>query len=327
MKAIMLKQFGGPENFFFGDSPKPSIGENDLLIKVAATSLNRADILQRKGLYPPPPGESDILGLEMSGTIVEIGATVKHWKIGDQVCGLLAGGGYAEYVKINEEMAMPLPEGLSVIEAAALPEVFLTAFQAIRWLGKLKSGETVLIHAGASGVGTAAIQLSKVIGAKVIVTASKAKHSFCKQLGADHTIDYKSEDFTQVVNELTNQKGVNLIIDFIGAPYFQKNIDSLGMEGRLVMLGFLGGTKLESANLGRILFKRLQVVGSTLRARDLAYKIALTKDLKAFAWPLFETKKLKPIIDSIYDWDRVEEAHQKMERNENIGKIVLKVSK
>lgn len=326
MKVISLKDYGGVENFIFQNQDLPEIGAEEVLVKVAATALNRADVLQRKGLYPPPPGESDILGLEMSGTIVAKGAKVERWNLGDQVCSLLAGGGYATHVKIHQGLAMPIPKGVSLIDAAAIPEVFLTAYQAVCWLGKLKQGEKILIHAGASGVGSAAIQIARNLRASVIVTASSHKHTTCLELGAEHAIDYKQKDFESLVKQYTDNRGVDLIIDFIGGPYFQKNINSLNIEGRLVMLGFLGGTALPKGNLGNILFKRLQIMGSTLRSRSLNYKTELSEALQTFAWPLFDQEKLKPIIDSKLPWEEVAAAHLKMEKNENIGKIILKVS-
>lgn len=326
MKAILLKEFGKPENLYLGETEKPTIAENEILIKTRATALNRADTLQRKGMYPPPPGASPILGLEMAGEIVEIGKNVCRWKISDRVCGLLAGGGYAEFVKIHESLAMPIPDNLNFEEGAAIPEVFLTAFQAIKWIAKLKEEESILIHAGASGVGTAAIQLAQLIGSQqIIITASKGKHEICKKLGAHHTIDYKTEDFAKKVKEITNGKGVNVVIDFLAASYFQQNLSALSVDGRMVLLALMGGIQMPEANLLNILKKRLQITGSTLRNRDLDYKIALTKDLQQFTWQHFETGKLKPVIDSVFDWQNVAEAHHYMEGNKNRGKIVLRV--
>ena len=326
MKAILLHKFGDPEQLYLGEYKKPQLGAKDILVQVKATALNRADTLQRKGLYPPPKGESPIIGLEMSGVVVELGKDVTRWTLGDKVCGLLAGGGYAEYVKIHEELAMPIPDNLDFVEAAALPEVFLTAFQTIDWLANLQRGETILIHAGASGVGTAAIQLAKQKGATVIVTASKTKQDICKTLGADKAIDYKKEDFKIAVLDFTNGKGVDVVIDFIAAPYFHRNIDLLRADGRLILLAWMGGSKVDNVNLQQVLLKRLHIMGSTLRARTLDYKIKLSKDLIRFAWPLFENGKLKAVVDSIFDWTEVANAHRYMEANKNKGKIILKVS-
>lgn len=325
MKAIQVKAFGGPEQLYLGEYDTPEPTENEVLVKVEATALNRADTLQRMGKYPPPEGDSPILGLEMAGTVVEVGKAVLHWKVGDKVCGLLGGGGYAEYAVIPERMALPWPEGFDAVQAAAVPEVFLTAFQALRWLARLQEGERVLIHAGASGVGTAAIQLAKVMGAHPVATASFGKHSLCKELGAALAIDYKSEDFAERLKEYTQGKGVDVVIDFVGAPYLQQNLAAMGMEGRMVLLAFLGGAKVETLNIAPILRKRLQVIGSTLRARDLAYKIRLSSDLQLFAWPLFASGQLRPVIDRVYDWSEAAEAHRYMERNQSKGKIMMRV--
>lgn len=324
MKAVLIKEFGGPEQLYIGEWEKPVPAPKEILVKVVATALNRADTLQRKGAYPPPPGASPILGLEMAGVVEAVGSEVHLWKKGDQVCGLLGGGGYAEYTTIHEALALPVPKGLSMEEAAAIPEVFLTAFQAIAWLAELKAGERILIHAGASGVGTAAIQLAKQMGAEILVTASAAKHQICLDLGAKHTIDYKSQNFEEAVNNLTDGKGVDVLIDFIAAPYFQQNLNSLAFDGRMVLLALMGGIKAE-VNMVNILRKRLHIKGSTLRARSLEYKIKLTQDLENFAWEKFESKELSPIIDSVFDWTEVAEAHRYMEANKNKGKIVLRV--
>lgn len=326
MKAILIPEFGGPEVMQLGAWETPAPSPKEIRVKIKATALNRADTMQRRGVYPPPPGESPILGLEMAGVVEKIGAEVSKWKVGDRVCGLLGGGGYAEYCVTHEDMAIRLPEDLSFVEGAAIPEVFLTAYQALHWLAKIKAGEKILVHAGASGVGTAAIQLIGLAGADSIVTASAGKHQTCLDLGASHAIDYKQENFAEVVKELTNGAGVQVIIDFIAAPYFQMNLDSLAVEGRLVMLSLIGGVKAEGVNLAPILRKRLQIIGTTLRARSLDYKIALTKDLQTHCLPHFASGKLKPIIDSVIPWTEVVEGHQRMENNENIGKIVLQIT-
>ena len=311
---------------YIGEWPKPHPGPDEILVRVEATALNRADILQREGKYPPPEGESPILGLEMAGVVENAGRGVTKWKPGDAVCGLLAGGGYAEYVTIHKDMALPVPKGFSFTDAAGIPEVFLTAFQALRWLAGLQHGERILIHAGASGVGTAAIQLASLTGAEVIVTASSGKHRLCRELGAVHAVDYQNQDFEEDVMEYTHGKGVDVVIDFVGGPYFQQNLNVLSLEGRLVMLAFLGGVSTEQLNLGPILRKRLQVMGSTLRARSLDYKIRLSQDLYRYAWPLFEQNRLRPVIDTAFDWKDAAKAHQYMEANRNQGKVILKVS-
>lgn len=325
MHAILIESFGGPDQLYIGEWPKPHPGIHEILVRVEATALNRADILQREGKYPPPEGESTILGLEMAGVVESVGQGVAKWKPGDAVCGLLGGGGYAEYAVIHEDLALPVPEGLTAIEAAGIPEVFLTAFQALRWLAGLQAGEWLLVHAGASGVGTAAIQLARTMGAHTIVTASSGKHTLCKELGAVYAIDYREQDFEEAVLEYTHGKGVDVAVDFIGGPYFQQNLNVLALEGRLVMLAFLGGVHAGQLNLGPILRKRLQVTGSTLRARSLDYKIRLSQGLYRYAWPLFAEGKLRPIVDTVFDWKDVAKAHRYMEDNRNQGKVILKV--
>ena len=325
MKAILVKSPGGNEQLKFGAAEKPVPKKNELLVKVEATALNRADILQRQGKYPPPKGASEILGLEISGTVSEIGAEVTKHKIGDKVFGLIPGGGYAEFCVINESMANKTPKNLSFEQAAAIPEVFLTAYQSLISIAKLKVGETVLIHAGASGVGTAAIQIAKEVGAKVLVTASKVKHKICNELGADKAIDYKNESFSERVANYTNNQGVDVIIDFISGPYFKDNIKSLAVDGRLIILASLGGGKIDDFDLRQILIKRLSVIGSTLRSRSLDYQINLNKEFISFAYEKFSNGKLKPIIDKTFSWKDVAEAHQYMEANKNQGKIVLKI--
>ena len=326
MKAVLIKSFGAPENLYLGEWEPPQPKPHEVLVQVKATALNRADTMQRKGKYPPPPGASPILGLEIAGIITAIGTEVTQWKIGDKVCGLIAGGGYAEYAVIPASQALPIPSNLSFEEAAGIPEVFLAAFQAINWIGQLQKGESILIHAGASGVGTAAIQIAKAIGAKVFVTASKGKHETCLQLGAEKAIDYKTENFQEQVLAYTDRKGVDMLIDFIAAPYLQQNLNSMNFDGRIVILALMGGLTATEVNMLPILFKRIRIQGSTLRARTLEYKARLTKDLYDFAWERFETGEFKPVIDSVYDWTEVVAAHEYMEANKNIGKTILRVS-
>lgn len=325
MKAILLPNFGGPEVMQMGDHPMPQFGSEEILVKVKATALNRADTLQRSGKYPPPPGASEIMGLEMAGEIVELGAKVSGWAKGDQVCALLPGGGYAEYVAIPAAMAMRIPEGWTYTQAAAMPEVYLTAFQALDWIGDLQHGEQIMIHAGASGVGTAATQIALAKGAEVIVTASAGKHDLCLSLGATRAIDYRKESFEEVIASHTKGKGVDFILDFIAAPYFQANLNSLSFDGRLVILALMGGIKAEEVNLAPILRKRLKILGSTLRSRSLDYKISLTNAFSQFAAPHWQKGKLLPVIDCVFPWSEVIEAHQYMEANRNQGKIVLSI--
>jgi tumor protein p53-inducible protein 3 len=326
MKAVVLKKSGGPEQLQLGEWETPRPDAEEILVRLAATALNRADTLQRQGKYPPPAGASPILGLEMSGEVVDVGNRVTRWTQGDRVFGLLPGGGYAEYAVIHERMAITVPEGISMTDAASIPEVFLTAFQAIVWHARLQAGETVLIHAGASGVGTAAIQIASRLKARVLVTASTAKLERCRDLGASHAIDYTKGPFEHSVLNATGNKGVDVIIDFIAGPYFHQNIASLGTDGRLVLLATLGGGDVDRVDLRQILTKRLSVIGSTLRSRSLDYQIRLTEEFSRFALPLFATGALRPVVDSIFDWRDVAAAHEYMEANRNTGKIVLKIS-
>ena len=326
MRAILIDNPGPDSTLRIGTYETPSPGPDELLVRVQATALNRADLMQRAGKYPVPSGASPILGLEMAGVIEDWGTDCDGWKKGERVFGLLPGGGYAEYVVIPQALAMRVPDVFTIQEAAAWPEVFLTAYQALFWLGDVKQEEEVLLHAGASGVGTAAIQLALEVGAKVYVTASAPKHDLCLSLGAHKAIDYKSEDFVVAIEEITGGNGVDVIVDFIGAPYLKKNIDALGLDGRLVLLSMLGGSRLEGFAINTLFRKRLHIKASTLRSRDLDYKIALTRDLADFAFPRIEEKGIfKPVIDSVFDWQQVEDAHQRMKTNQNAGKIVLRI--
>lgn len=326
MKAVILSSPGSADQLQIGEWEKPVPQPEEILVKVAATAVNRADILQREGKYPPPEGASPVLGLEMSGEVVETGKEVTKWKAGDKVFGLLPGGGYAAYAVIHQDMAMPVPDNLSLIEAAAIPEVFLTAFQALRWLGHFQAGEQVLIHAGASGVGTAAIQLARQMqAARILITASAGKHQPCLDLGADLAIDYKTENFQEAVAHDTSGQGVDVIIDFIAAPYFEKNINCLKQDGRLILLATMGGGKVSKFDLKKLLQKRLRIIASTLRSRTREYQIRLTQDFAGFALPRFREGYLVPVIDRVFKWQNVQEAHRYMESNESTGKIVLQL--
>ena len=325
MQAVLVEEEGDPEHLTLGEHPDPAPAPGELLVDVRATALNRADTMQRRGNYPVPEDASEILGLEMAGTVAEAGTECTGWSEGDRVFGLLAGGGYAERATIPHEVAMPIPEALSFEEAAAVPEVFLTAYQALHWLGELQRGERVLIHAGASGVGTAATQLAVEAGAEVLATASAPKHDRCRAMGARVAIDYRSEDFAARVEEVTGGAGVDVILDFIGAPYFQKNIQSLRTDGRVVQLATLGGATVEEVSLRALMAKRVHLMATTLRSRSLDYKIRLSQEFAAYALPLFEKGTLRPVIDCVYDWGHAAEAHRRMEANENAGKLVLRV--
>ncbi len=326
MKAILYKDGCTADELKFGEVETPSPSSKQILVKVNAAGVNRADVMQREGYYPPPKGTSTVLGLEIAGVVFDTGSGVTRWKKGDKVFGLIPGGGYAEYAILEEEMAMPLPASLSMSDAAAIPEVFLTAYQALIYYGKIQSGETALIHAGASGVGTAAIQIAREMSANIIITSSKEKHEACIKLGAEKAIDYKHEDFYKEVMKYTGGNGVDVIVDFIGGPYLQKNINCLKTDGRLIMLSLLGGSKVSELDIRSMIGKRLSIIGSALRSRSLDYRIKLVKDFSAFALEKFAVCKLHPVIDKVYNWKDAAEAHKRIEANKNTGKIVLEIN-
>lgn len=324
MKAILLNE---PEQrLYLGHARDIVPGDEDLLVAVRATAVNRADLLQRTGRYPPPPGASDIIGLEMAGVVEQVGSRVQDWKPGDRVCALLPGGGYAQKAVIPAGMAMAIPEGLSYEEAAAIPEVFLTAYLNLFVLSGLTAGEHVLIHAAASGVGTAAIQLAREAGAVPIATAgSDQKLDVCKSLGARYCINYKEEDFAAKVLEYTDGRGVEVILDPIGASYWERNFRCIRPDGRWVLIGGLGGNRVEQLDITAFMAKRIKLVFSTLRSRSTADKIALTGQFVRFAQDKFASGQLTPVLDKVFDWSEAMAAHEYMEDNRNIGKIVLKV--
>jgi putative PIG3 family NAD(P)H quinone oxidoreductase len=324
MRVVSPKIAGGSEELILSEAPIPVPASGEILIKVRATALNRADILQRKGKYLPPPGASSVLGLEFAG---EVATQVGPWKVGDRVMGIVSGGSYAEYLITYPDQIMAIPQHLTWLEAAAIPEAFLTAYQTLKLLGELSAGESVLIHAGGSGVGTAAIQLAKKFGAKdIIVTAGSAeKIERCIALGATKGINYKSEDFSIAVEAETRGRGVDVILDFIGADYWQKNMDSLGVDGRWVIIGSMGGVKVKDASLADILKKRVTLVGTTLRSRSLEYKRDLLKRFETDCGLALNYGELKPIIDRTFDLSEAGLAHERMESNKNFGKIILSV--
>ena len=325
MQAVVFDEPGGPEVLKVGQVADPVPGGDQLLVRVRATALNRADTLQRQGLYPPPPGESDVLGLELAGEVEAVGSAVRNVHVGDRVFGLVGGGGYAEKAVLAARMAMPIPSDWSFAEAAAVPEVFFTAQETLFTLAQLRAGETVLIHAGASGVGTAGIQMARETGANVLVTAGSAeKIARCIELGAAAGCNYKERGFADWVQERTDGRGVDVIEDFIGAAYWDDNLKSLAPGGRLVLVGFMGGTKAET-NLGLILMKRLRIFGSVLRSRPLADKIDITRRFQADWLPLLEAGRIKPIIDRSFRLHEAADAHRYMEANKNVGKIILDV--
>jgi tumor protein p53-inducible protein 3 len=323
MKAINIISQKGP-SIEIGEVPTPQLGPNQILIKVKAAGINRADLLQKEGKYPPPPGASELLGLEVSGVLEEVGHGVNRFKKGDRVFALLAGGGYAEYVAVHEGSVMLLPNNLSFEEGAGIAEVFLTAHQALNWLGQMKADDHVLVHAGASGVGTAAIQLASLAGANVFVTAgSQEKIEYCKSLGAVDGVNYKTtKDLAGDLKTLTGGKGFDIILDFIGAPYAEVNTKVIAVDGRWILLAFMGGINAE-LNLASVLMKRIQLKGSTLRARTNDYKARLVEDFSNQYLKQFTDGTLRPVIDKVFDWNDAEAAHQYMENNLNKGKIIL----
>ena len=325
MQAVTVTAPGGPEVLRVTTVPDPVPAPEQILVHVRATALNRADVMQRLGQYPPPPGESDILGLELAGEVEAVGAAVTDLAPGDRVFGLVGSGGYAEKAVIDARMAMPIPSAWSFVQAAAVPEVFFTAQETIFTLAGLKKGETLLIHAAASGVGTAGIQMARETGARIFVTAGSAeKIQRCLELGATAGCNYKERDFADWVKEVTNGQGVDVIEDFIGAAYWDRNLRSLKTGGRLVLVGLMGGAKVE-ANLGLIMTKRLQVFGSVLRSRPLADKIAITQRFRTNWLPLLAAGRITPVVDRVFPIDQVADAHRYMEENRNFGKIILEV--
>ncbi len=324
MKAVTIPSYGTADQLQLDQVEKPVPGDQQLLIKVCAAGVNRADILQRKGYYPPPSGASEIMGLEVSGEVVEAGSKAQHW-LGKSVMGLLSGGGYAEYVAVDQGLVLPVPAGLDIISAAGVMEAFLTAYQALHWLAKLQPHEKLLIHAGGSGVGTAAIQLARMNKAVIWITASKSKHSLCTKLGADHCIDYHEQEFAEIINQQLPE-GVDIVMDFIGAPYFSSNLKCLTLDGRLVMQGFMGGSGVSALDLAPILKKRLKIMGSTLRSRSLLYRQELIANFKRDCYLALKEKLIFPVIDRVFSIEQVADAHRYMEENRNGGKILLKLA-
>lgn len=327
MTVVAITKPGGPEVLVPEERAVPAPGATELLVKVAAAGINRPDVMQREGKYPVPPGASDLPGLEISGEVVAIGKDVKRHKVGDKVCSLVAGGGYSEYCIADDAVALPVPKGFSMIEAAAIPETFMTVWHNVFQRGGLKSGETLLIHGGSSGIGTTAIMLAKAFGAKVIVTAGdQAKCDACKKLGADFAIDYKTQDFVEEVKKATGGKGADLILDMVGGDYVDRNYDAAAVEGRIVQIATQKGYKV-TVNVLKIMQKRLTHTGSTLRPRSTADKSMIAHDLEAKAWPFLASGKVKPVIDSTFPLKDASKAHARMDTSAHIGKIVLEVGK
>jgi NADPH:quinone reductase len=325
MTAIGIRTPGGPEVLVPEERPVPSPGTGEVLVKVAAAGVNRPDVMQRRGLYPPPPGASDIPGLEIAGEVVALGPDIKRWKRGDQVMALVVGGGYAEFCLAYESHALPLPQGLSLIEGAATPETFFTVWHNIFERGALKVGETLLVHGGTSGIGTTAIQLAKAFGARVITSAgSNAKCDACRRLGADLAVNYKTEDFVAATKAFTDGKGADVILDMVGGDYIGRNYEVAAVEGRIVQIAFQAGPKA-TVDLMRLMLKRLHHTGSTLRSRSVSDKGAIARAIEQNVLPLVSSKKVKPVIDSTFPLAQATAAHARMETSEHIGKIVLTV--
>ncbi|HSF92358.1 MAG TPA: NAD(P)H-quinone oxidoreductase [Paracoccaceae bacterium] len=323
MRAIEISQPGGPEVLSLTTRPVPVPAAGEILIKVSAAGVNRPDALQRAGAYAPPPDASDLPGLECAGEVVAVGEGCSRWNIGDKVCALLPGGGYAEYVKTPEDHALRVPNGLSMVEAAALCETYFTVWTNVFDRGRLQAGETFLVHGGSSGIGTTAIQLASQMGARVFATAGSAeKCAKCVELGAERAINYKDEDFVEVTGELTGGRGLDLILDMVGGSYIPRNIKALALDGRLVMIAFLGGPKAE-LNFAQIMAKRLTVTGSTLRPQSVEAKARIAESLREKVWPLIDTGKIGPVMDSTFPLEDAADAHRRIESAGHIGKIVL----
>ena len=325
MQCIGFASPGGPEVLNLIERPLPAPKQGEVLIKIAAAGINRADCYQRQGAYPPPPGASDILGLEVSGTIAALGEGVINWKVGDKVCALVSGGAYAQYCTAHSGSCFAIPTGYDWVKAAALPETFMTVWSNVWMRAALKPSETLLVQGGSSGIGTTAIQLAKALGHRVFVTAGNAeKCAACEKLGAEKAINYHTEDFVEVVKKLTDGRGVNVILDMVGGDYIPRELNALAEEGRIVLIAFQRGMQA-SVDLGLIMRRRLTVTGSTLRARDETFKTAVASAVKEKIWPLLESGKLAPVISATFPLAQAADAHRLMESSQHIGKIILTV--
>jgi NADPH2:quinone reductase len=325
MKCIEISKPGGPEVLVLAERPTPAPKENEILVKVSAAGVNRPDVLQRMGRYPIPPGASDLPGLEIAGEVVACGTAVKMWKIGDQVCALVSGGGYAEYCVAPEVQALPVPKGLTDLEAASLPETFFTVWSNVYDRARLAPGESLLVQGGSSGIGVTAIQIAAAMGNRVFATAgSDEKCAACLKLGAEKAINYRTQDFAAEVKAATGGKGVDVVLDMVGGDYVPRELKSLADDGRLVFIAMLGGAKTE-LDINEVLRRRLVVTGSTLRPRPVEFKGAIAKRLKEVVWPLIEAGKIKPVVYETFPLAQASEAHRLMESSKHIGKIVLAV--
>lgn len=325
MRAIEITTPGGPEVLKLAQRPLPKPAAGEVLVKVQAAGVNRPDVMQRKGSYPPPPGITDIPGLEIAGTVAALGEGVTGWNVGDALCALVAGGGYAEYCVVPGPQCLPIPKGLTAVEAAAIPETLFTVWDNIFTRGRLKPGEWLLVHGGSSGIGTTAIQLAHAIGAKVLVTAGSAeKCDACRELGADVAVNYRDQDFVEAAKQATGGKGVDVVLDIVGGDYVSRNLNALAFGGRLIQIAIQKGTKAEIP-VHLILVKQIMFTGSTLRARPVAEKGAIARILKQDAWPLIEAGKVRPVIHATFPLDRAADAHALMDTSAHIGKIVLTI--
>jgi putative PIG3 family NAD(P)H quinone oxidoreductase len=323
MKAVEITSPGGPEVLRLAERERPTPGRGEVLIRVEAAGVNRPDVLQRQGHYPPPPGASDIPGLEVAGTVAALGGGVTGCCLDDGVCALLAGGGYAEYAVAPAAQCLPIPRGLDAVQAAALPETFFTVWTNVFERGRLAPGETLLVHGGSSGIGTAAIALAAARGARVLATAGTAeKCAACERLGAERAINHRREDFVAAVREATGGRGVDVVLDMVGGDYTARNLDCLARDGRLVQIAFLRGAQVQ-LDLRPLMMKRLTITGSTLRARSVEEKGAIAAALRREVWPLIEDGPVRPLIDSTFPLANAADAHRRMEGGEHIGKIVL----
>ncbi|MGW4866633.1 NAD(P)H-quinone oxidoreductase [Streptomyces chartreusis] len=323
MHAITIPEPGGPEALVWDEVPDPVAGEGEVLVEVVAGAVNRADILQRQGFYNPPPGTSPYPGLECSGRIAEVGPGVSGWAVGDEVCALLAGGGYAEKVAVPAGQLLPLPKGLSLTQAAALPEVVCTVWSNVFMVAHLRPGETLLVHGGSSGIGTMAIQLAKAVGAKVAVTAgSREKLDRCAELGADILINYREQDFVEEIKKATDGAGADVILDNMGAKYLDRNVQTLAVNGRLAIIGMQGGIKGE-LNIGALLGKRGAISATSLRARPLAEKAAIVAAVREHVWPLLDAGHVRPVVDRELPMNEAAEAHRVVEESGHVGKVLL----
>ena len=323
MRAVIASEPGGPEVLTVTDLADPSPGESDVVIDVAATAVNRADLLQRQGKYAPPPGASTVLGLECSGVVSAVGSSVSEWSVGNEVCALLSGGGYAEKVAVSAGQVMPVPTGVDLVSAGALPEVACTVWSNVFMIAGLQPGETLLVHGGTGGIGTMAIQLAKALGAHVVTTAgSESKLDVCRALGADVTVNYREEDFVESVKQATDGHGADVVLDNMGASYLDRNVSALASEGRLVIIGMQGGAKGE-LNIGKLLSKRGAVIATSLRGRPLPEKASICAAVVEHVWPLIADGSVRPVVHARFPFQLAAEAHQMMESGDHIGKIVL----